>query len=170
MNLIVDTMTCTCIVMHLSICQFPAVICLPSILVIYYGETPLVNCGPRSILLHLIRQSTATTVLSYSLQTNIIFHTIRIILCFQQASEIDNLTVKLGQSILVVLCAVSTSTGVVDTFRSTFISYWFDNLGFITEGNLLLHSSYLPLGVSQRTCDLHVTRITRARPHHLPPR
>jgi hypothetical protein len=26
-------------------------------------------------------------------------------------------------------------------------SYWFDNLGFTTEGNLLLCSSYLPLGV-----------------------
>jgi hypothetical protein len=30
----------------------PAVIRLPSMLVIFYGETPLVNCGPRSILLH----------------------------------------------------------------------------------------------------------------------
>ena len=56
-----------------------------------------------------------------------------------------------------MLCADSTSIGAVDTFRSTFISYWFDNLGFITEGNLLLHSSYLPLGVSQRTCELHVS-------------
>ena len=108
MNLIVDTMTCTCIVMHLSVCQCRAVICLPNMLVIYYGETPLVNCGPRSILLHLIIQSTASTVLSYSLQTNIIFYTIRLILCFQQASEIDNLSETLGQSILVVLYAGST--------------------------------------------------------------
>ena len=29
----------------------------------------------------------------------------------------------------------------------TLISYWFDNLGFILRENLLLHSSYLPLGV-----------------------
>ena len=35
----------------------------------------------------------------------LIFHTRRLILCFQQAGEIDNLTVSLGQSILVVLCA-----------------------------------------------------------------
>ena len=35
--------------------------------------------------------------------------------------------------------------------------YWFDNLGFFLRENLLLHSSYLPLGVSQRTCDLHVS-------------
>ena len=40
----------------------------------------------------------------------LIFHTIRLILCFQQASEIDNLTVSLGQSSLIVLCADSTST------------------------------------------------------------
>ena len=36
-----------------SICQLPAVICLPNMLVIFYGETPIVNCGPRSFLLHL---------------------------------------------------------------------------------------------------------------------
>ena len=41
----------------------------------------------------------------------------------------------------------TTFSGVVDTFRSVFISYWFDNLGFILRENLLLHSSYLPLGV-----------------------
>ena len=58
----------------------------------------------------LIIQPTANTIPLHSPQTNIIFHTIRLILCFQQAGEIDNLTVKLGQSILVVLCAGSKST------------------------------------------------------------
>ena len=38
----------------------------------------------------------------------LIFHTRRLILCFQQAGEIDNLTVSLGQSIVIVLCAGST--------------------------------------------------------------
>ena len=37
-------------------------------------------------------------------------------------------------------------------FKSTLISYWFNNLGFLLRENLLLHSSYLPLGVSQRAC------------------
>ena len=32
----------------------PAVIYLPSMLVMFYGDTPLVNYGPRSTLLHLI--------------------------------------------------------------------------------------------------------------------
>jgi hypothetical protein len=44
----------------------------------------------------------------YLLQTNIFFHTIRLILCFQQTSEIDNLTASWDKSILVVLCAGST--------------------------------------------------------------
>jgi hypothetical protein len=42
----------------------------------------------------------------------LIFHTIRLILCFQQAGEIDNLTVKLGQSNLVVLCRFHVGTGI----------------------------------------------------------
>ena len=37
-------------------------------------------------------------------------------------------------------------------------SYWFDNLGFFLRENLLLYSSYLPLGVSQRTCDPRTSR------------
>ena len=69
-----------------------------------------------------------------------VFHTIRLILCFQQASEIDNPTVSLGQNSLIVLCADSTSTvqtpcnsyfsGAVDNLLKSCCSYWFDNLGF----------------------------------------
>ena len=57
-------------------------------------------------------QPTAIIVLLHSLQTNIIFHTIRLILCFQQAGEIDNLTVSLGQSSLIVLCRFHVGTGI----------------------------------------------------------
>ena len=115
-------------------------------LVIYHGETPLVNCGPRSILLYLNTNLLQSFTFCIFLQVTIIFHTIRLILCFEQAGEIDTLTVTLGQSFLVVLCAgaVSSPTGSI-----TLVS-------FLRE-NLLLHSSYLPLGVSQRTCDLHVS-------------
>ena len=38
---------------------------------------------------------------------NIIFHSIRLILCASKTGEIDNLTESLGQSILIVLCAGS---------------------------------------------------------------
>ena len=52
LNLIVIILSYICIVMRSLFVNCPAVICLPSMLVIFYGETPLVNCGPRSILLH----------------------------------------------------------------------------------------------------------------------
>jgi hypothetical protein len=86
----------------------PTVICSPSMLYLF-GETPLVNCGPRSILLHLYYHllQTLFTFRKYyfiSLQTNISFHTIRLILCFQQTSEIDNLTVSWGK--VVWLCCM----------------------------------------------------------------
>ena len=38
-------------------------------------------------------------------------------------------------------------------------SYWFDNLGFFLRENLLLYSSYLPLGVSQRSCDPRTSNL-----------
>jgi hypothetical protein len=50
-----------------------------------------------------ILPSTASTVyflqalVIYLLQTNILFHTIRLILCFQQTNEIDNLTASWGK-------------------------------------------------------------------------
>ena len=49
----------------------PTVICLPSMCYLSYGETPLVNCGPRSYFHHI-----AITCLLYS-HTIITFHSIR---------------------------------------------------------------------------------------------
>ena len=74
----------------------------------------------------------------------LIFHTIRLILCFQQAGEIDNLTVSLGQSSLIVLCAGSTLVIVLrraatNNLLKSCCSYWFDNLGFFLRENLLLN-------------------------------
>ena len=51
-NLIVIIMTCMCIVMPSLFVNCPTVICSPNMLFLI-GETPLVNYGPRSILLHL---------------------------------------------------------------------------------------------------------------------
>ena len=142
-------MSYICIVMRSLFVNCPAVICLPNMLVIFYGETPLVNCGPRSILLHWLNHQLQTIVLFYFLQFTTVFHTIRLILCIQQAGEIDNLPVSLGQSILIVLCADSKSTvqtpcnsyfsGAVDNLLKSCCSYWFDNLGFILRENLLLN-------------------------------
>ena len=65
----------------------------------------------------------------------------------------DNLTITLGQSILIVLCAGSTSTGAVDTFKSIFFSYWFDNLGFIwRETCCCTHHTFLLGSPNERVC------------------
>jgi hypothetical protein len=52
-NLIVIFMKCTCIVMHSLFCQLPNYNLFTQHVIYLYGETPLVNCGPQSILLHL---------------------------------------------------------------------------------------------------------------------
>jgi hypothetical protein len=52
MNLIVIFMTCTSIVMHFLFCQLPNCNLFTQHVIYLDGETPLVNYGPRSILLH----------------------------------------------------------------------------------------------------------------------
>jgi hypothetical protein len=81
-----------------------------------YGETPLVNSGPWSILLNLyyhLLQALFTFRKYYfiSLQANISFHTIRLILCFQQTGEIDNLTVSWGKVVGCVVCRFHVAAG-----------------------------------------------------------
>jgi hypothetical protein len=169
-NLIVIFMTCTCIVMHSLFCQLPNCSLFTQQVIYLYGETPLVNCGPRSILLHLyyhLLQALFNFRKHYiiSPQTNISFHTICLILCFHQTGEIDNLTVSWGK--VVWLCCVQVSrccrrrprtrlfSGALPKSASNNLQKWFLsptgrlNLGFILRENLLLCSSYLPLGVFQ---------------------
>jgi hypothetical protein len=176
MNLIVIFMTCTCIVMHSLFFQLPNCNLLPNMLYLY-GETPLVNCGPRSIVLHLYYHllQTLFTFRKYyftSRQTNISFHTIHLILCFQQTSEIDNLTVSWGK--VVWLCYVQVPRCCQRRHRaincllvpaSNNLQKWFLsptrglNFGFILRKNLLLCSSYLPIRVSQQVLwDISMTR------------
>jgi hypothetical protein len=127
------------------------------------------NKGNDSIRLHsftLIIPSTENTVyflqvLFYSLQTSISFHTICLILCFQQNQWDLQPHCKLGQSILVVLCAGSMLLSNADSVPyqmsdSSNLQKWFFSptgrlkFGFILRENSLLCSSYLPLGVSQQ--------------------
>jgi hypothetical protein len=112
-NLIVIFMICTCIVMHYLFCQLPNCNLFTQHVIYLYGEIPLVNCRPQSILLHLyyiLLQALFTFRKHYftSPQTNISFYTIRLILCFQQTGEIDNLTVSWGK--VVWLCCVQVDT------------------------------------------------------------
>jgi hypothetical protein len=111
-NLIVIFMTGTCIAMHSLFCQLPNCILFTQHVIYFYGETPLVNYGSRSILYIYITFYCKHRLLSVSiiyllLQTNILFHTICLILCFQQTSEIDNLTASWGK--VSWLCCVQVS-------------------------------------------------------------
>jgi hypothetical protein len=93
-------------------------------------------------------------------------HTIRLILCFQQTGEIDNLTVSWSK--VAWLCCVQVPrcywrrqpctrlfSGALPKSASNNLQKWFLsptgrlNFGFILRENLQLYSSYLPLGVSQ---------------------
>jgi hypothetical protein len=102
-NLIVIFMTCTCIAMHSLFCPLPNCNLFTQHVIYLYGEKPIVNCGPWSIILHIyyhLLQAPFTFhkhYFIYLLQTNIFFHMIRLIICFQQISEIDNLTTSWGK-------------------------------------------------------------------------
>src|SRR5664279_1599496 len=63
---------------------------------------------------------------------NHIFHTIRLILCIRQDGKLENLAGSLGQRSFVFVCRSTTN------LAESLYSYWFDNLGFTIEGNLLL--------------------------------
>jgi hypothetical protein len=86
-NLIVILLTYH-VIFILSIAQLSFV--YPAYVILSYGETPLVNCGPRSYFLYI-----ASTCLLYShyllySHTTFAFHSIRSFLCLQQTGEIDN--------------------------------------------------------------------------------
>src|SRR5664279_4064092 len=114
---------------------------------IFLGEIPLAKPWPPVHSFTMI--TTLFTYFSPSLACwsvftfiafSHIFHTIRLIFCFQQDGKIDNLPGSLGTRGFCVLCV-----GPFNLAEDLF-SYWLDNLGFITEGNLLLHYIHLHLG------------------------
>ena len=85
-------------------------------------------------------------LLFFILLQTLSFHTIQLILCFQQTGEIDTLTESLGQSTLVVLCAGSTllltpvvrpaTSQLATPSEATPFSYWSIKPWFLTEGKL----------------------------------
>ena len=102
------------------------------------------------------------------LQTNISFPTIYLILCVQQNRWDWQPHCKLGQSILVMLCAGSMLllTPVVRPAKVSqqHLQKWFLsptsrlNFGFLLRENLLLCSSYLPLGFSPTVWNLRYVK------------
>jgi hypothetical protein len=101
-------------------------------------------------------------------QTTIFYHSIHLILCLQQTGEIDNLTVSWGKVLGCVVWRFHVAAGAKLRPRRGAIYKLFGavaklasinlrklvlsptgliNLGFILRADLLLCSSYLPLGV-----------------------
>jgi hypothetical protein len=76
----------------------PIVICLASMLYLSYGETPLVNCGPRSNFLYIALPFYFTRSVYFLALLLSFYHSISSILCLQQTGEIDNLIVGWEQS------------------------------------------------------------------------
>ena len=87
---------------------------------------------------------------------------IRLTLCFQQAGEIDNLTVKLGQSNLIVLCRFHVGTGIPGVaphytpsptpskqprFPTGSIKPWFHTEGKLAAALIIPSSWGLPMNV-----------------------
>jgi hypothetical protein len=103
-NLIVILMTYVC---YLYSINFPTVICLPSMCYLSYGETPLVNYGPRSNFLYI-----AITIYFYLLCLHfciLLPITTRYAQSFVYRKPVRLTTSsKLGAKFLVVLCAGST--------------------------------------------------------------
>ena len=102
-------MTCRCIVMLLSTCQLPRCnLFTQHVSYLSWRDTTSELWTPVHSFTSEYK-STAIITFYIFLQATIIIHTIRLILCFQQAGEFDNLTVTLGQSFLVVLCRSTLS-------------------------------------------------------------
>jgi hypothetical protein len=101
-------------------------------------------------------------------QTTIFYHTICLILCLQQIGEIDNLTVSWGKVLGCIVCRFHIATGAkirprrgtiyklsgavvklasINLRKLVLSPTGSINLDFILREDLLLCSSYLPLGV-----------------------
>ena len=112
-------------------------------------------------------QSTAILVLLFSANNHHPHYTSNPLL--QQAGEIDNLTVSLGQSTLVVLCRFHVGAGISgvaphyipppSTFNVLLGSSWFDKPWFLSEGKLAAVRIIPSSWGSQRTCELHAIKL-----------
>jgi hypothetical protein len=89
--------------LHSLFCQLPNCNLFTQHVIYLYVETPLVNYGPRSILLYSYYYLPFSSFI-YFLANNFFYHTIRLILCLQQTGEIDNLTASWGK--VLWLCCV----------------------------------------------------------------
>ena len=140
----------------LSICQLPSCnLFTQHVSYILWRDTTSELWTPGPFFTLIKQPQTANCSFFIRCNLILIFHTRRLILCFQQAGEIDNLTVSLGQSTLIVLCAgprqrrnpwcCAASYFAIDNLLKSCCSYWFDKPWFHTEGKLAarLHQTFL---------------------------
>src|SRR4051812_2895937 len=88
-------------------------------------------------------------------------------LLLQQTGELDNLTVRRGKVLSLCCAGFHVACDTFETFPSC---YWFDKLGFLLRENVLLFSSHLPLGVSNKVShDKCWAPSINMEPHMVPP-
>jgi hypothetical protein len=73
-NLIVILMTYTCIILYSLFCQLPNYNLFTQHVIYLYGETPLVNCGPWSILLHSYYRLLSTSIIYFLVNKYLLPH------------------------------------------------------------------------------------------------
>jgi hypothetical protein len=106
-NLIVIFMTCTCIAVHSLFCQLPNCNLFTQHVIYLYGETPLVNCGPRPNILHIYYRLLSTSIIYFLVNKYLLPHDMFNPLFTANQWDWQPHS-KLGQSTLAVLCAGST--------------------------------------------------------------
>jgi hypothetical protein len=99
-------MICTCIALHSLFCQLPNCNLFSQHVIYLYGETPLVNYGPRYILLHIYYRLLSTSIIYFLANKQLLPHdTFNSLFTANQWDWQPHC--KLGQSTLVILCACS---------------------------------------------------------------
>jgi hypothetical protein len=83
----------------------------PACYYLSYGETPLVNWGPRSNFLYIAITILLLLALFTFLHTIAVYHSIRSILCLQQTGEIDNLIISWAKVLGCVVCRFHVAAG-----------------------------------------------------------
>jgi hypothetical protein len=142
----------------------PTIICLPSMLFILWRATSSELWTP----IHSFTLLLPFTIYLLYLHSTIFYHSIRLILCLQQTGEIDNLTVSWGKVLGCVVCRYHVAAGAklrpgrgaiyklfgavaklasINLRKLVLSPTGSINLGFVLREDLLLWSSYLPLGV-----------------------
>src|SRR5215217_7068763 len=166
LNLTILIMTCMCIVMLSLFVNCPTVICSPNMLLSYGRDTSSELWTPVLFFTsHTIYCNTCFTV--FFAYKHLPLDTFNPLL--QQAGEIDNLTVSLGQSTLVLLCRFHVGAGIPgvaphhisrpSTFNVLLGSSWFDQPWFLSEGKLATVRIIPSSWGSQRTCELHAIKL-----------